>query len=196
MHFPQDRFTFWVFSGIIGVIARDIWSYFARQVGLTGFYIWNLGASLMVQTALIETFWGTILGFLVDIVIGSMFGVMIGILLHLTGRAYYILKGIGVGLIAWMFFYGILYHNLPFTQAYAPGEPLSNIGAFIGHSIFGAVAVLVYVKLFAKNFESETVTKSEDAKVNNIYSGEYKLNSEPLKNIERKIRAIKPKKIK
>ncbi len=195
MRLPQDRFIFWVFSGIIGVIIRNTYSFFAREVGLAQFYIWNLGASLMVETALLETFWGHILGFLVDMVVGSIFGVLVGLLLYLTGHAYYALKGCGIGLMAWMFFYGILYHNLPFTQANAPSDPLSNISAFIGHSIYGIVTAIAYVKLFSKHFESEIITDSRDEKVGNKYFGEYRLLSKKLK-IDKTIKAIKPKKIK
>ena len=38
--------AYWVLSGIVGVLARDTWSFFAKQVGLAKFYIWQVDASL------------------------------------------------------------------------------------------------------------------------------------------------------
>jgi len=52
--------------------------------------------------------------------------------------------------MAWVFLYGLLYHNIPFTTKTAPAEAVSNLSAFIGHSIFGITTAVVYVKLLSK----------------------------------------------
>ena len=155
--YKKDPFVMWVISGVIGVSIRNIYSFFAKQIGLAQFYIWNLGASLMVEKPQIQTIWGNVLGLIIDGVIGGMFGVVIGLLLEWRGNSNYIIKGWGIGMMSWMFFYGILYHNLPFTVETAPKDALSNISAFIGHSIYGISAALVYVKFFYKRFEDELV---------------------------------------
>jgi len=142
--------AYWIVSGMAGVIVRDLWSLFSKAVGLAKFYIWNVDADLFTTRAGALTAWGTVLGLLTDLVVGSIFGVVLGLLLEWRGVKHYALKGMGVGLTAWFFFYGILFHNLPHTSAIAPSDPLSNISAFIGHAIFGIAMSVVYVKVFYK----------------------------------------------
>jgi NhaP-type Na+/H+ or K+/H+ antiporter len=143
----EDHLYLWVISGIVGVLIRDIYSFLAKLVGLAKFYIWNVGADLFVHGKEVHSVLGNILGFLTDIVVGGMLGVAIGLLIEWRGSKHYILKGCGVGLLAWLFFFGILFHTLPHTKDSAPGNALSNISAFIGHSIFGIVTAWVYVKI-------------------------------------------------
>ena len=148
--------AYWIVSGMAGVIVRDLWSLFSKTVGLDKFYIWNVDADLFTTRAGAMTAWGTVLGFLTDLVVGSIFGVVLGLLLEWRGVKHYALKGMGVGLTAWFFFYGILFHNLPHTSAIAPSDPLSNISAFIGHAIFGLAMSGIYVKVFYKREGNRT----------------------------------------
>lgn len=150
MHKFKDPLIIWATSGIFGVIIRDTDSFFAKQIGLAKFYIWDIGAALLIEKAEVKTIFGTIAGLLVDIVIGSILGVSIGLFLKWRGKSYYIIKGLGIGLMAWLFMYGLLFHNLPFTKTSAPSDPLSNISAFIGHAIFGMVTAFIYVKGLSK----------------------------------------------
>lgn len=143
----EDHFYLWVISGIIGVLIRDIYSFLAKLVGLAKFFIWNVGADLFVHGKEVQSFLGTILGFLTDAVVGGMLGVAIGLLIEWRGFKHYLLKGMGVGLLAWLFFFGILFHSLPHTKDTAPHNALSNISAFIGHSIFGMATAWAYVKM-------------------------------------------------
>ena len=60
----------------------------------------------------------------------------------------------GLGLLAWLFLFGILFHTLPQTQAIAPKDALSTISAFIGHFIFGLSMAFAYGKLAKLNPKS------------------------------------------
>ncbi|MHB1421179.1 MAG: hypothetical protein ACYCX4_16650 [Bacillota bacterium] len=164
MKVRDDHFNYWVYSGIAGVLTRDCWNFFSKMVGFAQFYIWQLGASAVIKKPFLNTFWGNVVGFLVDFTIGSIFGVLFGLIIEWRGPKHFLMKGIGVGLTAWMFFYGLLYHNLPFTTATAPSEPLSIISAFIGHVIFGAATAVVYVMFFLRK-EAER-NEEKDKKVN------------------------------
>jgi uncharacterized membrane protein YagU involved in acid resistance len=150
MNKSNDPFALWALAGIIGVIVRDVYSYIAQSIGLAKFYIWQIGADLMISPQTVHTFWGNLLGWLIDLTIGAMFGVVIGLLLEWRGQKNYIIKGWGVGLMAWLFFFGLIFHNLPETRKLAPLDPASNLSAFIGHSIYGITTAVVYVKWLAK----------------------------------------------
>lgn len=161
----RDPFVFWIISGIVAIIIRDIWNFISKAFGLAQNYIWNISVSILISNSLVKTFWGTFLGIVVDLIIGAMFGVIIGLLLEWRGNKNYIVKGLGVGLLAWLFFYGLLYHNLPFTAKHAPSDIPTNISTLIGHVIFGIVSATVYVKIFFKRYigvdETKRSTKSE-----------------------------------
>ena len=101
----DDQFKLWIISGIIGVIIRDCYSAFAKLIGLAKFFIWDVGADLFVKGKEVHTFFGIILGFCADFVVGGMLGVAIGLLLEWRGKKYYLLKGWIVGLLAWFFLY-------------------------------------------------------------------------------------------
>lgn len=143
----KDHFTLWVISGIFGVTARDLYDLGFKLFGHANNVIWNVAADVFVKTSEVHKPMGDILGLLADLVIGGILGVLVGLMIKLTGPKNYILKGIGVGLIAWLLFFGVLLHNLPHTKGTAPEEPLPNILSFIGHAIFGFVTAWSYVKL-------------------------------------------------
>lgn len=161
----KDPLIVWAVSGFIGVTVRDIYSYFAKLVGLAKFQIWNIGSSLMVVKPEVNTFWGNIVGLLVDAIIGSLMGIAIGFFLKWRGKSYYLLKGWGAGVMAWLFMYGLLFHNLPFTKENAPQDALSNFSAFIGHSIFGLITVIVYVKWLSKYEAKETRVEKKSEQI-------------------------------
>ncbi|MEW6184060.1 MAG: hypothetical protein AB1500_12980 [Bacillota bacterium] len=204
MKSPNDPFTLWVASGIIAVLVRDTYSFLAKQIGFAKIYIWNVGASLLVDVPDIGTFWGTVLGVIVDLSVAGVFGVIMGLLLEWRGRNSYVLKGWGVGITAWLFFYGILYHNLPHTIAYAPSDPLSNISTFIGHSIFGITMAVVYVDYFYKKYigVNEKNTDMKNGPVNApdpqvvVLEVENRGPSLWKRATEKCVKTIKPKKIK
>jgi hypothetical protein len=150
----EDHFLLWVISGVIGVLSRDIWSTFAKWIGMAKFYVWNIGADVFIEPNQVQTFLGTIVGFLTDFVTGSFLGVIFGLFIQWKGSKYYLIKGTGLGLIAWLFLFGILFHTLPQTQTIAPKDVLSTISAFIGHSIFGFSMAFAYGKLAKLNSKS------------------------------------------
>jgi hypothetical protein len=65
MNKSNDPFALWALAGIIGVIVRDVYSYIAQSIGLAKFYIWQIGADLMISPQTVHTFWGNLLGWLI-----------------------------------------------------------------------------------------------------------------------------------
>jgi cell shape-determining protein MreD len=75
----EDHFLLWLIAGFIGVITRDIYSFFAKLTGLAKFQIWDVGADLFVHGKEVNTVLGTILGLTTDLVVGGMLGVATGL---------------------------------------------------------------------------------------------------------------------
>ena len=147
MNTKDDQFLIWVSSGIIGVLIRDIYSIIAKFIGLAKFFVWQIGAEIFVKPDQAKMFLGSVLGFLTDFVTGGLMGVIFGLFIEWRGTKYPLIKGLGLGLLAWIFLFGILYHTLPQTATTAPQDNLSNLSAFIGHSIFGLAMAFAYLKL-------------------------------------------------
>lgn len=143
----MSKFKIWVISGIGGVIIRDSYSFFAKQIGLANFFIWNVAADIFIKASELKSFWGNILGIATDLIIGGMIGVAFGLFLNFTGNKDYLLKGVGAGLFTWLFFFGLVFHNLPQTATAAPKDALSSLSAIVGHTIFGLSMAFIYGRL-------------------------------------------------
>ena len=143
----KDHFTLWVISGIIGVVVRDLYDLAMVLFAHSKNAIWNIASDIFVSTPQVHTFLGVILGLLADMVVGGLLGILVGFTIKLTGPKNYWLKGLGIGQVAWLFFFGILLHNLPHIEKTAPVVAGPNILSYIGHSIFGLVTAWTYVKL-------------------------------------------------
>ena len=143
----DDPFLLWVVAGVVGVIARDGYAFLANLIGLATHRIYNLSADLFVHNQEVFSVLGYVLGFLADFVVGAMVGILTGLLLEWRGLKDFLLKGMGVALLIWLFLYGMLFHNLPVTAGLAPKDALSNISGFISHALFGITTAWVYVKL-------------------------------------------------
>lgn len=197
----KDPFIFWIISGIVAIITRDIWNFTSKSIGLAKNYIWNISVSILISHSLVKTPWGTFLGIVVDLIIGAMFGAIIGLFLEWRGHRNYIAKGLGVGLLAWLFFYGLLYHNLPFTSKFAPADIPTNISTLIGHMIYGIVAATVYVKFFYKRYIEVEETKNNMNSLGHALKPlmRYRMAPSPAKKIKeskKKIHLKRPIKLK
>lgn len=139
----------WI-SGALGLMTRNVWSFFAKQVGLAKFYIWHLSADIFMDQKYIKTLAGNVVGVLADIVFGGLLGIVFVYFLKTTNSKSIIIKGWGYGMAAWLFLFGFMLHNLPQMQI-APREALGNFSAFIGHSIYG-ISMGIYAKLLLNKY--------------------------------------------
>jgi uncharacterized membrane protein YagU involved in acid resistance len=146
----KDRVTLGGIAGALGLLTRDVYSLFAKITGLAKFYVWNISADLFMKGKDTHTFFGHLVGFLADIAMGSILGIIFVYFLKFTSHKNTIIKGWGVGLAAWLLLFGIMVHNLPSVEA-APKDALSNFSAFIGHSIFG-ISMGIYAQTLLKKF--------------------------------------------
>lgn len=150
MYTFKDRVVIGWVSGASGLLTRNVWSFFAKQVGLAKFYIWQISADLFMDQKFVKTFWGNAVGFLADIVFGGLLGVAFVYFLKYTNIKNIVIKGWGYGMAAWLFLFGIMLHNLPQMQM-APREALGNFSAFIGHSIYG-ISMGIFVQILLKKY--------------------------------------------
>ena len=145
----NDRVLLGWIAGLLGLITRDVYSFLAKIVGLAKFYVWDISTDLFINGKEVHTILGNVIGITADLIFGGILGILFAYFLKMTSSKYLILKSLGFGVVAWLFLFGLMLHNLPMVKT-APGDALSNFSAFIGHSIFGISTGVFMKKLLAK----------------------------------------------
>lgn len=149
----KDRVILGGIAGTLAIITRDVWSFLSKMIGFAKFYVWQRSADLFIEDGkALKSFIGNMVGFLADMVFGAMLGILFVYLLKATNQKSIIIKGWIFGIIAWLFLFGMLVGNLPGSQSTAPKDALSNISAFIGHSIYG-ISLGIYAQFLLKKFQ-------------------------------------------
>ncbi len=136
----NDRYTLWIIFGILGSICREIIGAILLWLKIANNHIIYLAADLFSNNiGQIKSIYGIIAGTITDWVLGAVIGILIGLIFQWTGHRNYLLKGFGVGLVAWIGIYGFLVHGMPqmFTLR---SEPMAlTCLSIITHCIFGGV---------------------------------------------------------
>lgn len=148
----NDRVLIGGIAGALAFMTRDIWSFFAKQIGLAKFYVWQITASVFMDKKEAGTFFGNVVGILGDIAFGSAVGIVFVYFVKVTNTKNFIIKGWGFGLATWLLVYAILYGALPSSAASAPKDALSNVSAFIGHSILG-ISLGIYAQILLSKYD-------------------------------------------
>jgi uncharacterized membrane protein YagU involved in acid resistance len=148
----KDRVLLGGIAGALGLLTRDVWSFFAKKIGIAKFYVWQRSADLFVEGKELKSFVGNLVGFLADIIFGAILGIAFVYFLKFTSHKNIIIKGLGFGIFAWLFLFGILLGNLPGAQQTVPKEALGNFSAFIGHSIYG-ISLGIYTKILLNKYD-------------------------------------------
>jgi len=138
-------------GSIAGFISTTILTLFAWTVQLFGFKFittWETAASIFLNSNLIHAPIGYLVGFIAQFALGAVFGIIVAYTLRLTGKDFYLLKGIGVGALIWLASIGLFMRFLH-IDLYGRGDPHSNLMAIIEFNILGIINSFI-VKKYAK----------------------------------------------
>ena len=147
----NDRVLIGGIAGALGFLTRDVFSFFAKIIGLAKFYVWQITANTFMDKKEVSTFFGNVVGILGDITFGAVVGIFFVYFVKYTNTKNFLIKGWGIGLATWLLIYAILYRALPSSAASAPKDALSNISAFFGHSILG-ISMGIYAQILLKRY--------------------------------------------
>ncbi len=133
---------------IAGFVANLTMVSFALTVKLFGFKFittWETAANIFLAPKLIHTPTGYFIGVLAQLVLGAIFGITVAYVLRLTGKDFYILKGIGVGAVIWLASIGLFMRFLH-IEIHGRSEAFTNIMAVIEFVILGIVNSTIIAK--------------------------------------------------
>jgi hypothetical protein len=146
MAWTDDRLTLWIASGIIGSVVREVFDLVIVWMGLPLIHISFLAADLFTNHIYQMNSWaGLLTGTLTDWILGSIFGVIIGLVLQWSGRQNYLLKGIGIGLISWVGIFGFLVEGMAHMFIIKP-TIWNTLFAIVPHIIYGGITAFCIVR--------------------------------------------------
>ncbi len=144
----RDTLTIGTIAGIIASAVMACFTLIVRLLGFKFIATWETAAHIFLNWDLIHTPTGYIIGLLGQLILGAFFGVTVAYTLRLTGKDYYILKGIGVGALIWMGSIGF-FMKLLHIAIQGRGDPVSNLLAIIQFHIMGVISAII-IKKYAK----------------------------------------------
>ncbi len=141
----RDTYTIGVIAGLISSAILSLFVGFARLLGLKFITVSETAASIILNNHLTDTPIGFLVGYVAHFTLGAIFGIIVAYSLRLTGKDFYLLKGIGIGAMAWLVSIGF-FMRLLHIQLQGRNSPLSNLMAILEFIIMGTVTAIVVKK--------------------------------------------------
>lgn len=111
---------------------------------------------LTPEQVLSGMFWPTLLGLQIDMVVGVVVAIVAVLIFQHWGNDYYKIKGLMVGLIAWVLLYSTLSRFL--SSVHPSGSVLQAELSFLTHIIFGLSlpSCIIWLRKFKNSNSHET----------------------------------------
>jgi len=135
-------------AGLIGAFIQTCFSFTMKSIGLTDRIFMDYGEVLVLGQHKIGSGLGLLIGFIAHLVNAMFWGIVFSHIIKFSNKNYILLKGIGYGLIIWLFSLGMAtMFKLPVFEVIE-----LNVGyvLMIGAMIYGSVMSLTYKYLISK----------------------------------------------
>lgn len=159
----KDSIFLGVVAGMVGAIPGRLLNKMEFKLGLTDSRYEEMAAMPFVNKKDIDKTIGKNVGKIANSLLSSMVGITTTYVLRMTGRDYFLLKGIGVSSLAWLGIYGLS------SQARVRKTKKSSVAllSYLDHVIFGITTATVVTKLGDERLFSREI---ENSKVNSAPS--------------------------
>lgn len=108
MFLLRDTMTIGTIGGLVGTLAMHITNYVLMSFGLVKITTLQIASALFMDWEQVNTTYGVIVGAINHFFIGAIAGVIIAIVLKYFGKDYYLLKGLGVLGVMYLFAMGFI----------------------------------------------------------------------------------------
>lgn len=140
----EDTFLLGIFSGFFANIFKTILDLTLYVTGFKEHPMWHLATSVYFPKTSIQTIPGLIVGIFTDFAVAILLGIITVYLLFYTSMKGYIIKGMAVGLLAWLFAFGVVLQSG--LAEIIPEEPLTNLCFLCGHLVIGLLIPILIKK--------------------------------------------------
>lgn len=142
----RDTIAVGTLAGVIAEIAYEIVDWLITgSFGADYTAAWEAGANIYIKEDYIHTPFGYITGITNSLTMCCAIGVLTAILLRISGKDYYLIKGIGVSLMWRLGTFGIL-APIAGVAPQISNEPYSQFIYFINFIILGTVTSYIVAK--------------------------------------------------
>lgn len=100
--FLNDDLTIAVTSAILATLIKNCFSLLLWAFKIKQYLYWQLAASLFLENTNLQTIKSLMIGFLVDLAVAALLGIIFFYSLRITGRNHAYLKAIFAGLFIWV----------------------------------------------------------------------------------------------
>ncbi|MCK8825391.1 hypothetical protein [Fuchsiella alkaliacetigena] len=142
-----DPITLGAITGIVANIPKEIMKLIFQQFGWQRYSYTQIAAGLFVPQDLVSNPLSLIFGAITDLTVAASLGVLTVYIIKNTGDDYPLFKGLLVGMMSYIFLYGLIL-ELDITST-SVATPLPNFLALIQHIIFGLIMGW-FIKRFGK----------------------------------------------
>lgn len=100
--FFNDDLTIAVTSAILATLIKNCFSLLLWFNNFKQYLYWQLAASVFLEDTNLQTFPSLLIGFIADLAVAALLGIIFFYSLRLTGRNHAYLKGVFAGLFIWV----------------------------------------------------------------------------------------------
>lgn len=141
----SDTITIGVIGGLIASVVMMTFDWVINLIGLHFTPPWVVSGHILLNTDVLSTTMGILLGFSIMFMLGAGFGVIVAVIIRLTGKDYYLIKGLGIGFLFFIGNTGMM-QNVAEIVPWMRSEITSTIMALLNFIILGSVSSLIIAK--------------------------------------------------
>lgn len=146
----RDTVTIGAIGGVISTVIFEVTDIvIAYLLGFNYTPAWHAGANIYLNPDLIQTPAGILIGLTNSLFLGGSLGVLIAIVIRISGKDYYLIKGVGTALMWRMGTFGILAPVAQLTP-HMKGEIGTQLLALLNFIIIGSVTSIIVAKYMKK----------------------------------------------
>lgn len=145
MHKYQDTLTNGAFSGIIATAITTLLNWILLAGGVSFTSLWIFAGAILLNNTALYTPLGILIGMVTHFMLGGIFGVITAFTLRITGKDYYLIKGIGVGTLFFIGARGII-QIVTNIAPWMRDEIISTVITLISLLVTGIISSYLIVK--------------------------------------------------
>jgi len=146
----QDKVLAGAIIGIMSSAVKLTVNYLGYLLGFSQVVFWQITAARYLEKDDLTSPFAFLIGGVADFTVSASLGIVFIYALNFLGKENLWLRGIGLGLVTWVFLFGTLLGQTGVNSI--PQEPSGILVTLVAHFVFG-IALFVFTGLYFKYME-------------------------------------------